>query len=88
MQDRVKRAVDLATAAGEITDLPEDVLPRAGFGRRMRAALGAATVNRGARVGLVLVLALVFIAVFAPVIAPYEPDEMGAGMFLSPPSAD
>ena len=88
MQDRVKRAVDLATAAGDIAELPEDALPRISVGRRIRAVLGAVTVNRGAKVGLFLVLALIVIAVFAPVIAPYDPDEMGAGMFLTPPSAE
>jgi len=82
MQDRVKRAIDLATAAG-------DGVPRRGsFGRRMLAALGAVTANRGARVGLFLVGALVVTAVFAPWIAPYRPDQMGAGMSLMPPSAD
>lgn len=82
MQDRVKAAVDLAAAVG-------DGAPRRGnFGRRMLAVLGATTANRGARVGLVLVLVLILMALFAPWIAPYGPDQMGAGMSLSPPSAD
>ena len=82
MEERVKRAVNLATAAG-------GGAPRRGrFGRRLFAALGAATANRGARLGLLLVLVLIFTAIFAPWIAPYGPDQMGAGMSLVPPSGD
>ena len=82
MQQRVKRAVDLAAAAG-------DGHPRRGnFGIRMIAVLGATTANRGARVGLFLVLVLIAAAIFAPWIAPYGPDQMGAGMALLPPNID
>jgi peptide/nickel transport system permease protein len=42
--------------------------------------------NRGAAIGFVLVAFLVFVAIFAPVLAPYSPDEMGAGDMLGPPS--
>src|SRR6056297_3097592 len=82
MQQRVKRALSLAAAAGE--GAPR----RGGFGRRMLAVLGATTANRGARFGLILVLVLIVAAIFAPWIAPYGPDQMGAGMSLMPPSAD
>jgi peptide/nickel transport system permease protein len=57
------------------------------FLRHLREVFAAATANRGARVGLILVVALVVGAIFAPAIAPYSPDEMGAGMSLLPPDA-
>ena len=47
MQQRVKSAIDIAAAAGS------GAPARVGFGRRMVAVLGAATANRGAKVGLV-----------------------------------
>jgi peptide/nickel transport system permease protein len=82
MQERLKSAVNLATAAS-------DVAPsRSALGRRTLALFSAVTANRGARVGLLLVLALIIAAVFAPWIAPYGPSQMGAGMSLTPPSAD
>jgi len=60
-------------------------------GRRLRdpfAAFGRAVFgNRGAAMGFVLVAALVLAALFAPLIAPYSPDEMGAGGILEAPSA-
>ena len=82
MQQRVKSAIDIAAAAGS------GAPARVGFGRRMVAVLGAATANRGAKVGLVLVGILIVVAVFAPWIAPYGSYQMGAGMGLMPPSAD
>ena len=42
--------------------------------------------NRGAVIGLVIVALLVFIAVFADVIAPYSPAEQYREAFLRPPS--
>jgi len=84
MQVRVKRAVSLATATASGAAASR----RGGFGRRMLAVLGATTANRGARVGLVLVLGLIVAAIFAPWIAPYDPDRMGAGMSLMPPSVE
>lgn len=42
--------------------------------------------NRGAAIGFVLVVLLVLIAIFAPLLAPFPPDQMGAGMMLTPPS--
>ena len=80
MNQRVTRAVDLATAA-------IDAAPaRSSIGRRMIGVLQAATANRGARIGLGLVLILIVTAIFAPWIAPYGADQMGAGMSLMPPS--
>lgn len=43
--------------------------------------------NRGAAFGFILVILLVLTAVFAPIIAPYAPDEMGAGQLLMPPNS-
>ncbi len=42
--------------------------------------------NRGAVIGLAVVLALVLCAIFADVIAPYPPNEQYAGAVLKPPS--
>lgn len=42
--------------------------------------------NRGAVVGLAIVVLLILIAIFAPLIAPYDPLKMGAGKRLQPPS--
>src|SRR5690606_33742959 len=79
---RVKHALSLAASASE-------ALPRRGsLGRRMSAVFVAAAANRGARLGLVLVVVLLVAAIFAPWIVPYGPDQMGAGMSLTPPSAD
>lgn len=88
MKNRVKRAISLATAVGNLPNTPQEVVRQPGFGRRIRIIVTAATVNRGARVALVLVIALLITAVFAPFMAPYHPDQMGAGMFLSPPSSE
>ncbi len=41
--------------------------------------------NRGAVVGLFVVVALVLMAVFAPLLAPYSPDEQFRDAFLKPP---
>ena len=42
--------------------------------------------NRGAMIGLAIILILIFAAVFAPVISPFDPTVMGAGGSLEPPS--
>ena len=42
--------------------------------------------NRGAMFGLAIILILIFAAVFAPVISPFDPTVMGAGGSLEPPS--
>ncbi len=42
--------------------------------------------NRGAMVGLALILIVTFLAVFADVVAPYGPAEQFRDAFLSPPS--
>jgi len=43
--------------------------------------------NRGAVAGLAIVLTLILVAVLAQYIAPYGPDQMGAGRRLTPPNA-
>ena len=88
MRRRVTRAVELATAVGDLAGEAPPQRRWLTLGHQIRAIVAAATVNRGARLGLVLVIALFGAAIFAPVIAPYDPDQMGAGMSLSPPSAD
>ena len=87
MQDRVRNAVQLAATAGAYQLLDAPLRWRAVLGR-MRAVFAAMTANRGARLGLALVVALVLVAVFAPVVARYAPDQMGAGMALTSPSAE
>ena len=42
--------------------------------------------NRGAMVGLALILIVTFLAVFADVVAPYGPAEQFRDAFLSPPA--
>jgi peptide/nickel transport system permease protein len=44
--------------------------------------------NRGAMIGLAIILLLIIVAVFAPVISPHDPTRMGAGKPLLPPSLD
>lgn len=90
MGKRLDNAVAVAAAAGQHANaLPADA-PRGWMVLlgSLRRILAAVTANRGALVGLLLVVALVLIAIFAPLIAPYQADEMGAGMSLLPPDAD
>ena len=44
------------------------------------------SVNKGAVIGLWVVVALVLIAVFAPLIAPHSPDQQYRDAFLTPPA--
>jgi peptide/nickel transport system permease protein len=89
MQHRIRNALALATATGEVTRSVPDVPGRWRMvARNMAAILAAVTANRGARIGLILVMSLVLVAVFAPYIAPYASDQMGAGMALLPPDSD
>jgi peptide/nickel transport system permease protein len=52
--------------------------------RFLRGVLG----NSGAVAGLAIVATLIFVAIFAELIAPYAADQMGAGRRLTPPSGD
>lgn len=88
MQKRLKQAIDIAASANGQAGMPPQAPVRwRQIARHMHAVTAAATVNRGARVGLFIVACLILIAIFAPVISPYTPDQMGAGMPLTPPSA-
>lgn len=58
--------------------------PRTGALRRMGMFLLR---NPSGLIGAVIVLCLVLSAVFAPLLAPYDPLQMGAGRRLIPPSA-
>ncbi len=42
--------------------------------------------NRGAVIGLGVVIALLLVAVFAPLIAPHVPDQTNSAVFLKPPA--
>lgn len=42
--------------------------------------------NPGSRIGAIILLLLIIIAIFAPLIAPFDPLQMGAGKNLQPPS--
>jgi len=53
---------------------------------RARSFVGAILRNRGAVIGLAIVLVLIAVAILAPWIAPYDPLKMGAGRRLQPPS--
>lgn len=41
----------------------------------------------GSKVGAIILVLLILVAIFAPVIAPFEPEAMGVGKNLQPPSA-
>ena len=43
------------------------------------------SVNRGAVIGLFVFLALVIVAIFAPVLAPHNPSEQFRDFMLAPP---
>ena len=86
MQKRLKTALDLAGASGGAVPVARPVRWTTLL-RRLGAFGRAAMVNRGARVGGILVVALILLAIFAPLIAPFPSDEMGAGMALVPPGS-
>ena len=89
MQQRVRNAIAIASAASQHTEtVPETPDRWVIFAQNLYAVLSAVTANRGAKIGFILVLALVATAILAPVIAPYPADEMGVGMSLLPPNTD
>ena len=51
------------------------------------ALLRAIVRHHLSRVGLVIIAVLCFLAIFAPVLAPYSPLQSNAAMTLKPPSA-
>lgn len=44
--------------------------------------------NPGSTIGAIILLVLVIVAIFAPIIAPFDPLEMGVGKNLQPPSLE
>lgn len=54
---------------------------------RLREIWRRLKVNKGAVAGLIIILLLTVIAIFAPQLAPYDPNKMNAGPRLAPPSA-
>lgn len=86
MQKRLDKALALAAGASA----PADSAAPLGWTvmlRRTGAFWRSAMGNRGARIGMALVTVLLLVAIFAPWIAPYPADQMGAGMSLLEPEA-
>jgi peptide/nickel transport system permease protein len=55
---------------------------------KLRDFLSILTMNKAAMVGAIIILFYVFIALFAPLLAPYDPYEIQLENKLIPPSAD
>lgn len=68
-------------ADGAVAILPAAALPRS----PLREFWGYFSANKGAVAGLVFVIAITFVAVFAPWIAPHAPDLTNNTAFLKPP---
>jgi peptide/nickel transport system permease protein len=64
------------------------VAPLPAKGREFRQFLRVLLRSPGAKIGALILLVLLVVAIFAPMIAPYGPSEMGVGGNLQPPSAD
>ncbi len=75
----------ITTPAG--TPLPRTVPSRASRGL-WRDALGRLLHNPIAMVGLAIIAVFVLVAIFAPLIAPYDPMERDPGQVFVPPSSD
>lgn len=66
------------------TPTPPTALPvKGGFGKFLRILLRSPS----SKIGAVLLLILLIVALFAPAIAPYDPLQMGVGRTLQPPDA-
>ncbi len=74
-----------AQATGVITAELEQPAPRIGRWRRARILIRD---NPLGFFGLLVILVLAAFAIFAPLVAPYPPDEIGAGPILANPSPD
>jgi peptide/nickel transport system permease protein len=61
-------------------------MPETGESARRRGFLGALVASPSGAIGLVIVAVLVLVALFAPLIAPFDPLRMAAGPRLQPPS--
>jgi peptide/nickel transport system permease protein len=64
--------------------LPEGT--RSGTGRRRRSLWAIALSNRKAAVGLFILAVFIFVAIFGPIIAPYDPNAFGVGLPSETPS--
>jgi peptide/nickel transport system permease protein len=64
------------------------VAPLPAKGREFQKFLRVLLRSPGAKIGALILLVLIIVAIFAPAIAPYGPSEMGVGGNLQPPSAD
>jgi peptide/nickel transport system permease protein len=79
----------IATATGPIPP-GEAVAPSTGAARLPGPLMGAVRVfatlwrNRKARIGLVVLAVIVFVAIFAPLLAPYSPTSTGFTPYLGP----
>ena len=73
----------VAQAAGVITTELEQLVPRIGRRRRVGILIRG---NPLGFFGLLVVLVLAVFAIFAPLIAPYAPDDIGAGPVRANPS--
>ena len=52
----------------------------------LREFWGYFSANHGAVAGLIFIVAITLVAIFAPVIAPYPPDLTNNAVFLKPPA--
>ncbi len=68
-----------ATATAVPAAMPKPLSPIAEFWGYFRA-------NRGAVAGLVFVVAIMLVAIFAPILAPHPPDLTNDAVFLKPPA--
>lgn len=75
---------DSATATETVSDVPGMRRRHSVAGQFMRAVFA----NRGAAIGFVLVVFVILAALLASWVAPYSPNQMGAGPRLAAPSAD
>lgn len=74
--------MDLTTTAAEHLEPLTSGHKRGGLVAVLRSLIR----NPGSAIGLAIVVSLILVAAFAPLLAPFEPTQMGAGSRLEPPS--
>lgn len=74
--------MDLTTTAAEHLEPLTPGHKRGGLVAVLRSLIR----NPGSAIGLAIVVSLILVAAFAPLLAPFEPTQMGAGSRLEPPS--
>jgi len=72
----------------QITTPPPPVTPFPSRKKEFRRFLQVLFRSPGAKVGGIILLTTIIVAIFAPAIAPFDPLEMGVGSTLQPPSAE